>query len=98
MKEEGEKKRKRDKTILLATVISFIGNTIVIFGYFFPLEPVGALIYFVWLTLGHILFWSRLPKVADTMSWVRLLRKWAHRLRERLKTHDGQATTTAQRK
>jgi len=95
MKEESEKKRKRDKTILIATVISFVGNTIVIFGYFFPLEPMGTSIYFIWLTLGHVLFWLRLPKVADTMSWVRILRKWVHKLHERLKTSEGQATTSA---
>jgi len=76
-----EKERKRNKTLLIASVISFVGNTIVVFGYFFPLDPLGASIFYAYLALGHILFWLRLPKVADMMSWVRLLRKWVQRLR-----------------
>ena len=90
MEQEKGKKQSRNKTILIATIISYIGNTIVIFGYFFPLEPVGALIYFAWFTLGWVLFWLRLPKVADIMLWVRLLRKWMQRLHKRFEPHEGQ--------
>jgi hypothetical protein len=75
--EEGKQKglTRRNKTFLIASVISYAGNTLVIFGYFFPLEPTGASIYFAWLTLGHLLYWLRLPRVADALPWIRLLRR-----------------------
>jgi predicted RNA-binding Zn-ribbon protein involved in translation (DUF1610 family) len=77
MNQVGEVKRKewrRDK-IFLISVISYVGNALVIFGCFFRLESTGAVIYFAWLTFGHFLYWLRLPRVADTLSWVRLLRR-----------------------
>lgn len=72
---------RRNKTVFILTIISFAGNTAVIFGYFFPLEPLGASIYFIWLTLGHILAWLGFPGVADISSWVRKLQDQTRRLR-----------------
>jgi uncharacterized RDD family membrane protein YckC len=67
--------RQRDKKTVKLAVISYVGNAAVIFGYFYWLNPMGSLIYFAWFTLGWALFFARLPRVADLVEWVRLLKK-----------------------
>jgi len=66
---------------MILTLISYVGNAAVIFGYFYPLNPSSAPIYFGWLTLGYVLWWLGLPRVADAADWARLLRKKAQRTR-----------------
>lgn len=68
--------------MLILSLISYVGNTAIIFGYFYPLNPSGAPIYFGWLTLGHVLFWLGLPRVADIVDWARLIRKKMHKTYE----------------
>jgi len=63
-------------------MISYFGNVLVIFAYFFPLNPLGSSIYFGWLTLGYMLGLRRLPKVADTTEWIRIIRKQVQKLRK----------------
>jgi hypothetical protein len=69
--------------MLVLTLISYVGNVAVIFGYFYPLNPTGAAIYSGWLTLGYVLGWLGMPKVADATDWARLLRKKRGKTRER---------------
>jgi hypothetical protein len=67
---------------MILTLISYVGNAAVIFGYFYPMNPSGAPIYLGWLTLGYVLGWLGLPRVADATDWARLIRKKVQRTHE----------------
>jgi len=82
MREDRFRRRKPSRRVIILTLISYVGNAAVIFGYFYPMNPSGAPIYFGWLTLGYVLGWLGLPRVADATDWARLIRKKVQKTHE----------------
>jgi len=74
---------RKNKTIFVASIISYVSGTTALFVYFFPSTPSAAFMYFVYFTLVHVVFWFRLPRLADPLSWIRKLRDFLKNLRKK---------------
>jgi len=75
MREKRYGRRKPDRKTTILLLICYVGNMLVILGFFYPRNPSGAYIYVAWFTLGYLLVWLGLPRVADAADWARLFRK-----------------------
>jgi hypothetical protein len=74
---------RKNRTVFVASIISFVLGTTALFVYFFPTSPSRAFAYFVYFALGHVVFWFRLPRLADPVSWIRMLLGFLKGLRKK---------------
>lgn len=78
---------RKNKTAFASATIGFVSGIVLLFTYFFPSDPSGALIYSGYFASGYFLnVWLGLPGIGYISFHLRTLYYW---LRRKRRVHRG---------